>query len=180
MAKDAPAAPQQSPTRYADATLQLGRLDADDTFLLGEQSYGNFLDGIDDDISFTVPRFSARHKALRDLIDPTLSVQGTPVQNTFRRISTPAVRKPDPQVDDEVHETLHPSSQNMPLTPQEATRMVDRAHPIATQGETRQMAAKPIETSTHSSINGKENKLASSLNIPQVRFSYFQAMVRSN
>jgi len=60
MARDYTSSAQRSPTRQDDATIRLDRLGEDDTLLLGEHSYDNFLDGLDDDVSFAVPKFSDR------------------------------------------------------------------------------------------------------------------------
>lgn len=74
MAKDCPASIQETPTRFADATLRLEHLGADDTFLLGDHSYDNFLEGVQDDVSFAVPHFSARMQPR-----PQLVVRKTPL-----------------------------------------------------------------------------------------------------
>lgn len=60
MAIDAPSSSQLQTTRGYDATLRMDVFDTEDTFLLGEHSYDNFLDGLDDDASFAVPGFSQR------------------------------------------------------------------------------------------------------------------------
>jgi hypothetical protein len=62
MARDCPSSSQASPTRQGDATLRFEQLGQDDTFLLGEHSYDNFLDGLNDEVSFAVPKFSDRYQ----------------------------------------------------------------------------------------------------------------------
>jgi hypothetical protein len=57
MARDCPSSSQRSPTRQNDVTLRLDQLGQDDTFLLGDHSYDNFLDGLHDEVSFAVPKF---------------------------------------------------------------------------------------------------------------------------
>jgi hypothetical protein len=57
MARDCPSSSQRSPTRQNDVTLRLDELGQDDTFLLGDHSYDNFLDGLHDEVSFAVPKF---------------------------------------------------------------------------------------------------------------------------
>jgi len=62
MARDYTSSVQRSPARQDDVAIRLDRLGEDDTLLLGEHSYDNFLDGLDDDVSFAVPKFSDRYE----------------------------------------------------------------------------------------------------------------------
>ncbi|KAF8308266.1 hypothetical protein DL93DRAFT_2159120 [Clavulina sp. PMI_390] len=94
MAKDAPRGPLPSSTRFADVTINLGASSVDRSMLLDDHSYDDFLDGMDDDMSFAVPRFSERFKPSSDPRIAALVEQGTPMQNSHQRVSTPVTRKP--------------------------------------------------------------------------------------